>query len=162
MKESIEISVGKKKKQEGRKPESRKHSRIHSSKKRRISVDSEGKPLTNTRRLNDDTKEERRRKIIQELKMESNTKEDKDKEEENLENDEINDKGTYISNNIKNKLTISIKPKSKLIKQISSSSLEDKGEEKIKEKEENEKIPNKNKKANALINILKKLQKKKI
>ena len=93
--------------------------------------------------------------------MESNTKEDKDKEEENLENDEINDKGTYISNNIKNKLTISIKPKSKLIKQISSSSLEDKGEEKIKEKEENEKIPNKNKKANALINILKKLQKKK-
>ena len=121
----------------------------------------EESPIKEKEKENDDTKEERRRKIIQELKMESNTKEDKDKEEENLENDEINDKGTYISNNIKNKLTISIKPKSKLIKQISSSSLEDKGEEKIKEKEENEKIPNKNKKANALINILKKLQKKK-
>ena len=62
---SIEISVGKKKKQEGRKPESRKHSRIHSSKKRRISVDSEGKPLTNTRRLNVDTskKKEKRERL---------------------------------------------------------------------------------------------------
>ena len=62
---SVEISVGKKKKIEGRKPESRKHSRIHSSKKKRVSVDSEGKPLTNTRRLNVDTskKKEKRERL---------------------------------------------------------------------------------------------------
>ena len=62
---SVEISVGKKKKLEGRKPESRKHSRIHSSKKKRISVDSEGKPLTNTRRLNVDTSKKKEKNILE-------------------------------------------------------------------------------------------------
>ena len=50
----LEVSAGKKKKEESitRKPVSRKHSRIHSSKKKRKeSYDSEGKPLTNTNRL---------------------------------------------------------------------------------------------------------------
>ena len=123
----------------------------------------------------DKEKEDRRRKIIEEMQLESNKKnhesehsaikekEDSSKKEEN----EDNDKGTYIPNEHKNKLTISIKPKSKLIKQISSSSLEDKEEDKDKDKDkeknqekEAEEMP-KNKKANALINILKKLKKKK-
>ena len=50
----LEVSAGKKKKEESitRKPVSRKHSRIHSSKKKRKeSYDSEGRPLTNTNRL---------------------------------------------------------------------------------------------------------------
>ena len=52
----LEISVeGKKKQKEGRKPSSRKHYRYSSSKKKRISVDSQGRPLTNTSRLNVDT-----------------------------------------------------------------------------------------------------------
>ena len=116
-------------------------------------------------------KEDRRRKIIEEIKSFSNTKnkeeeksekkEDSFKEEkEEIDNDNDNDKGTYIPNEHKNKLTISIKPKSQLIRQISSSSLEEKPEEKDKEKEEVEEKP-KNKKTNALINILKKLNKKK-
>ena len=52
----LEISVeGKKKQKEGRKPSSRKHYRYSSSKKKRISVDSKGRPLTNTSRVNIDT-----------------------------------------------------------------------------------------------------------
>ena len=51
----LEVSVGKKKERIGRKVSSRKHSRIHSSKKRKLSVDSEGRPLPNTSRLNVDT-----------------------------------------------------------------------------------------------------------
>ena len=111
----------------------------------------------------DREKEKRRRKIIEEIQSESNQKNpeiDKDIEKEESfkeEKEENNDKGTYISNEHKNKLTISIKPKSKLMKQISSSSLDEKEEDNNKEKEE---IP-KNKKANALINILKKLKEKK-
>jgi hypothetical protein len=46
---------GKKKQKEGRKPSSRKHYRYSSSKKKRISVDSKGRPLTNTSRVNIDT-----------------------------------------------------------------------------------------------------------
>ena len=119
-------------------------------------------------------KENRRRKIIEEIqngsdqknketenKKEESFKEEKEDKDDNEEND--NDKGTYISNAHKNKLTISIKPKSKLIKQISSSSLIDNKEEeqnKEKEKENIEENPKK-KKTNALINILKKLNKKK-
>ena len=114
-------------------------------------------------------KEDRRRKIIEEIQSESNKKNiesDNDDLKENEESpkkeeNEDNDKGTYIPNEHKNKLTISIKPKSKLLKQISSSSFEDKDEDKEKKQEkEPEEIP-KNKKANALINILKKLKKKK-
>ena len=111
-------------------------------------------------------KEDRRRKIIEEIQSLSNQK---NQESENDEKEEVpskeeneekieNDKGTYIPNEHKNKLTISIKPKTKLIKQISSSSLDEKIEE--KEKNEPEEKP-KNKKTNALINILKKLNKKK-
>ena len=109
-------------------------------------------------------KEERRQKIINDIKLASNKKEEKEpSKEENIERDDYNDKGTYISNNIKDKLTISIKPQKKLVNQISSSSFEEKekSEEKEKGKEENIENPNKTKKANALINILKKLQKKK-
>ena len=51
----LEVSVGKKEKKEGRKPSSRQHKRYSSEKKKRISVDSQGKPLTNTSRLNVDT-----------------------------------------------------------------------------------------------------------
>ena len=108
-------------------------------------------------------KEDRRRKIIKEIQTESNKKEKENSS--NKEENEENDKGTYIPNEHKNKLTISIKPKSKLVKQISSSSFEDKEENKDKDKDKNqddeiEKNP-KNKKTNALINILKKLKKKK-
>ena len=117
-------------------------------------------------------KEDRRKKIIDEIQnlsnqknkeIESDEKRENSFREENEEREE-DDKGTYIPNQHKNKLTISIKPKSRLIKQISSSSLEEKVEEKDnkkeKEKEEIEEKP-KNKKTNALINILKKLNKKK-
>ena len=47
----LEVSVGKKEKKEGRKPSSRRHSKISSEKKKRISLDSQGKPLTNVNRL---------------------------------------------------------------------------------------------------------------
>ena len=117
---------------------------------------------------NDRKKEDRRRKIIEEIQSLSNNKnQDEEKsekredsfKEENEENNN-NDKGTYIPNEHKNKLTISIKPKSQLIKQISSSSLEEKIDEKDNDKKEIEEKP-KNNKASALINILKKLNKKK-
>ena len=125
----------------------------------------------------DQKKEDRRRKIIEEIQSLSNNKNQEEEEhsekredsfkEEKEENNDIdkdddNDKGTYIPEEHKNRLTISIKPKSKLIKQISSSSLEEKPEDnkKEKEKEEVEEKPT-NKKTNALINILKKLNKKK-
>ena len=51
----LEVSVGKKKQKEGRKPSSRQHRKYSSEKKKRISVDSKGRPLTNTSRLNIDT-----------------------------------------------------------------------------------------------------------
>ena len=127
----------------------------------------------------DQKKEDRRRKIIEEIQCLSNNKNQEkeeqsgkreesfkeEKEEENNDkdrDDDDNDKGTYIPAEHKNRLTISIKPKSKLIKQISSSSLEEKPEEKEKEKEKEEiEEKPKNNKTNALINILKKLNKKK-
>ena len=49
----LEISVGKKKEKIERRPESRKHERVLSSKKKRkVSLDKYGKPLTNTSRVN--------------------------------------------------------------------------------------------------------------
>ena len=51
----LEVSAEKKKERIGRQVEPRKHSRIHSSKKRKLSVDSEGRPLPNTSRKNIDT-----------------------------------------------------------------------------------------------------------
>ena len=51
----LEVSMEKKKERLGRQVEPRKHSRIHSSKKRKLSVDSEGRPLPNTSRKNIDT-----------------------------------------------------------------------------------------------------------
>ena len=106
-------------------------------------------------------KENRRRKIIEELKSDSKKSDSPEKiekykkdeiekeiEEGRQENDiedeeDNNDKGTYISNRHKNKLTISIKPK------INSDN-EDKNEN-LEE----------NKKGNMLFNILDKLKKKK-
>ena len=129
-------------------------------------------------------KENRRRKIIEQLKLESEEKEEKleakeNKQKENninnlnkmekkeeVENDD-KDKGTFLSNNHKNRLTISIKPKSNLVKQISKSSIEEKDNDinednDIKdENEEEEENPKKNKKANALLDILEKIKKKK-
>ncbi len=57
----LEISAEKKKKERvERKPGSRKHDRIHSSKKKRkISYDKDGKPLTNTARLNVSTEKKK-------------------------------------------------------------------------------------------------------
>ena len=56
----LEISVEKKKKKVERKPGSRKHDRIHSSKKKRkLSYDKDGKPLTNTARLNVSTEKKK-------------------------------------------------------------------------------------------------------
>ena len=52
----LEVSAERKGKERiGRQVEPRKHSRIHSSKKRKLSVDSEGRPLPNTSRKNIDT-----------------------------------------------------------------------------------------------------------
>jgi hypothetical protein len=60
----LEISAEKKKKERvERKPGSRKHDRIHSSKKKRkISYDKDGKPLTNTARLNVSTEKKKPKK----------------------------------------------------------------------------------------------------
>ena len=58
----LEVSVGKKKEIIQRKPESRKHSRYHSSKKKKVSLDKYGKPLTNTSRLNVDTSKKKTQK----------------------------------------------------------------------------------------------------
>ena len=52
---SIEISVGKKEKKPSREVQPRRHSRVTSSKKRKVYLDEEGKPLKNTSRLNVDT-----------------------------------------------------------------------------------------------------------
>ena len=129
-------------------------------------------------------KENRRRKIIEQLKLESEKKEEnfevnenkkKDKnindfnkmeKEEDAENDD-KDKGTFLPNNHKNRLTISIKPKSNLVKQISKSSIEEKDNDinedndNKDEKEEEEDISKKNKKTNALHDILEKIKMKK-
>ena len=102
-------------------------------------------------------KDNRRRKIIEELKTESSnspsknykkesiekTKEILNKEEKDEKGKNDNDKGTYIPNKHKNKLTINIKPKI---------------ENNINLEEKNEKI---DKKSNVLLNILDKLKKKK-
>ena len=58
----LEISVERKKKKVQRKTKSRSHSRIQSSTKRKLSVDSEGNPLSNTRRLNVDTSKKKEKK----------------------------------------------------------------------------------------------------
>ena len=58
----LEVSVGKKKEIIQRKPESRKHSRYHSSKKKKVSLDKYGKPLTNTSRLNVDISKKKTQK----------------------------------------------------------------------------------------------------
>ena len=127
-------------------------------------------------------KENRRRKIIEQLKLESEKKEEKIEVNENKQKDNIiknsnknekeedvenydKDKGTFLSNNHKNRLTISIKPKSNLVKQISKSSIEEKDNdinENNDNKDENEEEKSKkNKKANALLDILEKIKKKK-
>ena len=57
----LEISAEKKKKERiERKPGSRKHERIHSSKKRKLSLDKDGKPLKNTARLNVSTEKKKK------------------------------------------------------------------------------------------------------
>ena len=126
-------------------------------------------------------KEERRRKIIEKLQSESiNTPSNKknrkfEKNEKSTKNEEQlyskldkeekeegdNDKGTYLSNRHKNKLTISIKPKENLLKQISSSLIEDKEEKEKNNINKEEEGDPKNKKTNALLDILNKLKKKK-
>ena len=58
----LEISVERKKKKVQRKTKSRSHSRIQSSTKRKLSVDSEGNPLSNTRRLDVDTSKKKEKK----------------------------------------------------------------------------------------------------
>ena len=58
----LEVSVERKKKKVQRKTRSRRHSRIQSSTKRKLSVDSEGNPLSNTRRLNVDTSKKKEKK----------------------------------------------------------------------------------------------------
>ena len=58
----LEVSVERKKKKVQRKTKSRRHSRIQSSTKRKLSVDSEGNPLSNTRRLNVDTSKKKEKK----------------------------------------------------------------------------------------------------
>ena len=146
-------------------------------------------------------KENRRRKIIEQLKLESSNSPSKkrsskyserssEKTEEKTEikenkkrglfndtnkkkneedqyeedNDKDNDKGTYLPNNQKNRLTISIKPKSNLVKQISKASIEEKDNEKNDNKDENEEEEEKTKKdnrTNSFHDILEKLKKKK-
>ena len=93
-------------------------------------------------------------------------KEEKEKKEEKMENEEIEeyvekDKGTYLPNAHKNKLTINIKPQNN---QISSPIKEKNNINKYYDDENNEEEEDKNtknKKANALLGILEKLKKKK-
>ena len=93
---------------------------------------------------------------------------DKEYEEEiENENDNPNDKGTFLSNRHKNKLTISIKPKNKMSQQIPHSSIDNKYEidhnnnKSYNEEEEEEKSKKNNNKANALLDLLEKLKKSK-
>ena len=59
----LEVSQERKKKEIiQRKPEPRKHSRYHSSKKKKVSLDKYGKPLTNTSRLNVDISKKKTQK----------------------------------------------------------------------------------------------------
>ena len=140
-------------------------------------------------------KENRRRRIIEQLQSESSNpssnkkmrdsgkkakfgeksnKKDKQKNEEEgvsygvgkeeNEDEDPDDKGTYLSNMHKNRLTISIGPKSNLFKQFSSSSFEENNEkEKINKEEEREMKAktNKNNKSNFVHDILTQLKKKK-
>ena len=90
-------------------------------------------------------------------KMEEEFYSDLNKEEN--EEETYNNKGTFLSNRHKNKLTISIKPKENLFKKISSSSIEDKTDK--ENNNTNDEREGKNKKTNALHDILEKLKKKK-
>ena len=142
-----------------------------------------GEDKDDTLKMNYDVKKERRRrKLIKQIKSDSNSKKNKNNEETEKneiiskeEDEEIkkieeknnndNDKGTYIFSSHRNKLTINIRPKENPQKNFTSPK-EDKPiesqknigeEEDIKENEDT----GKNKKANALINILEKLKQKK-
>ena len=128
-------------------------------------------------------KESRRRKIIKQIKSDSNSQMNKnydniekkeiiskegEKQEIEDKNNDDNDKGTYIYGGHRNKLTINIKPKenSQKEKQLSPPK-EDIPIENLEniggEDENNQKndVKEKNKKTNALINILEKLKQKK-
>ena len=59
---SIEISVGKKEKKPSKEVKPRRHSKIHSSKKRKSLVDEYGKPIANTSRINIDTSSKKEKK----------------------------------------------------------------------------------------------------
>ena len=111
-----------------------------------------------------EVKENRKRGFFNDLNKEKKEEEDNEYEEDN---DNDNDKGTYLPNNQKNRLTINIKPKSSLVKQISKASIEEKNNDKNdlndnkEEKEEKEEKTKKDKQAKSVHDILEKLKKKK-
>ena len=128
-------------------------------------------------------KESRRRKIMKQIKSDSNSQMNKnydnmekkeiiskegEKEELEEKNNDDNDKGTYIYSSHRNKLTINIKPKENSQKEEQlTSAKENNPIENLEniggQEEDNQKndVKEKNKKTNALINIIEKLKQKK-
>ena len=117
---------------------------------------------------NDEKNKKNREKIESEKEEKINKKNEEKIEKEDAEeneNDNPNDKGRFISNRHKNKLTISINPRNKLSQQISSSSIDDKiekdNDKNNKDCIDEEENAKKNNKANALLDIFKKLKQSK-
>ena len=121
---------------------------------------------------NNNPKEEEKEKQIEEeteQNVVNNNDNDNDIDNDNDNNNSNgNDKGTYISNKHKNKLTINIQPKTKLVKRISSedknnyeNGKNEKDNDNDNEQENSIKNKTKNKKANKLLDILEKLRQKK-
>ena len=105
----LEISAERKKKKRiERKPESRKHRRYSSSKKRKLSVDSEGRPLPNTKRLNIDTskKKEPKERLENRARLEISAERKKKK---SIEKKPESRKHRRYSSNKKKKLSVDSK-----------------------------------------------------
>ena len=135
----------------------------------------------------DKEKENNRRKIIKQIKSESNNstlnkksekkenkeefeknnKKEREKINEEVERDDENDedesdkKGTYISQNHKNKLTINLKPKKDMIQEKRNENKKEINNEKEEDIDNNEEELKPNKNVDGLFDILEKLKQKK-
>ena len=100
----LEVSTEKKRERIGRQVEPRKHSRIHSSKKRKLSVDSEGRPLPNTSRLNVDTSKKKapKERLENRARLEVSTEKKKDRIGRQIEPR----KHTRVSSSKKRKISV--------------------------------------------------------
>ena len=132
--------------------------------------------LSNKKNTKLENEEKSEKSYKKEEKVENKDENENECKEDETDEKNNNDKGTYIFSTHRNKLTINIKPKQNLQQQISSSKKDKSEEEGQNEKGNKNEIKNekeeksiekeeennqKNKKANALFNILEKLKQKK-